>query len=54
MDTPLSQSNVSLKLSEIQERCVQLMEEELTELHLEDPNLRLKTDGESYNPYDKG
>lgn len=38
MDTPLSQSNVSLKLSEIQKRCSELMEEPeaLTELTLED------------------
>ncbi len=38
MDTPLSQSNVSLKLAEIQKRCAELMEGEgeLAELTLED------------------
>jgi hypothetical protein len=38
MDTPLSQSYISLKLSEIQKRCSELMEapDGLTELQLED------------------
>jgi hypothetical protein len=41
MDTPLSQSSVSLKLEEIQKRCNQLMDEPdtLLELSLEDPNM---------------
>jgi len=40
MDTPLSQSSVSLKLEEIQKRCNQLMDEPeaLLELSLEDPS----------------
>ena len=39
MDTPLSQSNVSLKLAEIQKRCADLIEGEAdaTELTLEEP-----------------
>lgn len=39
MDTPLSQSNVSLKLAEIQKRCAELMESESesAELSLEEP-----------------
>lgn len=38
MDTPLSQSNVSLKLAEIQKRCSELIEQPdgMTELQLED------------------
>lgn len=40
MDTPLSQSSVSLKLEEIQKRCNRLMDEPeaLLELSLEDPS----------------
>lgn len=39
MDTPLSQSSVSLKLEEIQKRCSELLSEPdtLLELSLEDP-----------------
>lgn len=39
MDTPLSQSNVTLKLAEIQKRCAELMEAdtESAELSLEEP-----------------
>ena len=40
MDTPLSKSNVSLKLAEIQKRCAELMEgegDDLSELTLEEP-----------------
>ena len=39
MDTPLSESSVSLKLEEIQKRCSELMDEPdtLLELSLEDP-----------------
>jgi len=41
MDTPLSESSVSLKLEEIQKRCSQLMDEPdtLFELSLEEPNV---------------
>jgi hypothetical protein len=40
MDTPLSQSYISLKLSEIQKRCSELLEEPdgLTDLQLEEPD----------------
>ena len=39
MDTPLSESSVSLKLEEIQKRCSELLEhpEALSELTLEEP-----------------
>jgi hypothetical protein len=49
MDTPLSQSSVSLKLEEIQKRCNQLMDEPdtLLELSLEDPNV----DPRANDPY---
>jgi len=40
MDTPLSESSISLQLEEIQKRCRQLIDEPdtLPELYLEDPN----------------
>jgi hypothetical protein len=49
MDTPLSESSVSLKLEEIQKRCSQLMDEPdtLFELSLEEPNVNPR----SSDPY---
>ena len=49
MDTPLSQSSVSLKLEEIQKRCSRLMDEPdtLLELSLEDPT----ADPRASDPY---
>ncbi len=49
METPLSQSSVSLKLEEIQKRCNQLMDEPdtLSELSLEDPTV----DPRASDPY---
>jgi hypothetical protein len=49
MDTPLSQSSVSLKLEEIQKRCSELMDEPdtLMELSLEDPT----ADPRASDPY---
>ena len=49
MDTPLSQSNVSLKLEEIQKRCGELMDEPdtLLELSFEDPT----ADPRASDPY---
>ncbi|MDA0681260.1 MAG: hypothetical protein O2880_13095 [Proteobacteria bacterium] len=52
MDRPLSQSSVSLKLSEIQKRCQDLMSEELNELTLEDGEPSVVSVSYSYNPYD--
>ncbi len=52
MDTPLSQSNVSLKLSEIQRRCKDLRDEELCELRLEETEGSIDSVSHSYNPYD--
>ena len=51
-NTPLSQSNVSLKLADIQKRCSQLIEgaDELGELSLEEPVLEI----DNNNPYDQG
>jgi hypothetical protein len=53
MDTPLSQSNVSLKLSLIQKRCEELLAEELSELCLEDASAPAPSDTDAYNPYDR-
>jgi hypothetical protein len=49
---PLSESNVSLKLADIQRRCAQLLEEsgDELELTLEEPALPQ----EGSNPYDRG
>jgi len=52
MDTPLSQSSVSLKLSEIQRRCRDLRDEELCELRLEETEGSIESASHSYNPYD--
>ena len=50
MDSPLSETNVARKLSEIQKRCNELMEEPeaLRELRLEDPDAIIDT-GDPYN-----
>lgn len=52
MDTPLSESSVSLKLEEIQKRCSQLMDEpeEMLELSLEEPAAAPLT-SDPYNRY---
>jgi len=52
METPLSQSSVSLKLEEIQERCSKLMEEpdSLLELSLDEPAVE---DPRSNDPYNR-
>jgi hypothetical protein len=50
METPLSQSSVSLKLEEIQKRCNELMDEpEALELTLEEP----VADPRSGDPYNR-
>lgn len=51
MDTPLSQSSVSLKLEEIQKRCSELLDEPegLSELALEEAIL----EPESSDPYNR-
>ena len=49
-DTPLSESNVSLKLADIQRRCAQLLEDDGLELTLEEATAPL----EGANPYDRG
>jgi hypothetical protein len=50
MDTPLSESSVSLKLEEIQRRCSELINEPegLQELSLEDAELAPES-GDPYN-----
>ncbi len=56
-DVPLSESNVSLKLSEIQKRCSELLDEPDTlELTLEEPGpaVAKAKDETSYDPYDRG
>jgi hypothetical protein len=50
-DVPLSESNVSLKLADIQKRCSELLDEPGgLELTLEEPVLAL----DSGNPYNRG
>ncbi len=51
-DIPLSQSNVSLRLADIQKRCSQLLDEpgESTGLSLEEPTV----EDDKNNPYDRG
>ena len=51
-DTPLSESNVSLKLADIQKRCSDLIEEsdDLGGLSLEDPVV----EPDNNNPYNRG
>ncbi len=51
-DTPLSESNVSLRLADIQKRCSQLLQDSDDELglSLEEPVSR----PDSGNPYDRG
>ena len=51
-DIPLAQSNVSLKLADIQKRCAQLLEDqdEFGGLSLEEP----LSGQEGSNPYDRG
>ena len=51
METPLSQSSVSLKLVEIQKRCNKLMDEPdaLLELTLEEPAVDAPRSNDPYN-----
>jgi hypothetical protein len=51
-DTPLSESNVSLKLADIQKRCSDLIEDpdDLGGLSLEDPVV----EPDNNNPYNRG
>jgi hypothetical protein len=51
-DIPLSESNVSLKLADIQRRCAQLLEDSGDELELTLEEPALPQDGS--NPYDRG
>jgi len=53
MDTPLSQSSVSLKLASIQKRCEELMEQEHNELRLEDGEFDQTPADGAYNPYNR-
>ncbi len=54
MDTPLSQSNISLRLSLIRKECEKLLEEGETTLTLVDPDDQDQSSGDSCNPYDQG
>ncbi len=51
-DIPLSESNVSLRLADIQRRCSELLQESESELELslEEPVAK----GEGSNPYNRG
>ncbi len=53
MKTPISQSNVSLKLSEIQRRCEELRDEELDELRLVEAEGSEEPGADAYNPYNR-
>ncbi len=52
IDSPLSQTNVSLSLSLIQKQCEMLLQEGEAELSLEDPEELADSDEISCNPYD--
>ena len=52
IDTPLSQTNVSLSLSLIRKQCEALLKEGQDELSLEDTDEKAGDDGNSFNPYD--
>ena len=51
-DAPLSESNVSLKLADIQKRCSEMLSEPETmlELTLEEPSI----EPDNNNPYNRG
>ena len=53
LDTPLSQSNVTLRLADIQKRCSQLLDnnDELNALSLEEESVAVADDS---NPYNRG
>lgn len=51
-DTPLSESNVSLKLADIQRRCSQLLTDSVDELELTLEEPVFETD--DGNPYNRG
>ena len=52
MDTPLSQSSVTLKLEEIQKRCSELINSpDALELTLEESVAEPKRSDDRYNPY---
>lgn len=53
LDVPLSQSNVTLRLTDIQKRCSQLLDDsdELNGLSLEEEPAAVVDDS---NPYDRG
>jgi hypothetical protein len=53
-NVPLSQSSVSLRLADIQQRCTRLLDEpgEFTGLSLEEPKVEPETN--NHNPYDRG
>jgi len=53
MDTPISQSNVSLRLAEIQKRCEELMKEKELSLRLEETEHRPLSVSDPYNPYNR-
>ena len=52
IDSPLSQTNVSLSLSLIQKQCELLLQEGEAELSLEDPEELAASGKYSCNPYD--
>jgi len=53
MDTPLSESSVSLQLSLIQKRCEELLQEGSNELRLEDTDADARLAEGGFNPYSR-
>lgn len=54
IDTPLSQTNISLSLSLIQKQCEELLNLDETELSLEDEEELTASGRYACNPYDSG
>ena len=52
MDTPLSQSNISLRLSLIRKECEKLLEEGESTLTLVDPDAQDRPVSDACDPYD--
>lgn len=53
MESPLSESSVSLKLSLIRKRCEELLAQEDNELRLEDFEAEASGVDGAYNPYNR-
>ncbi len=56
MDTPLSQTNISMTLSLVRKECEKLLKEDQTELtlELEETDEQGRSNSDEFNPYDTG